>query len=222
MVRINVSRFKATLTWLFFVTEDISSEQHPLDLCTKRSNPFGLALTNNNIASFCSQVEGMQKEHQKSRHSRNSNTNVNGHNKTIWSPASSCEEENEQKLTTTLGLLAAASRASAAAAAHGMTPSGSTLSCPTCQRKFLSPSKLQVHCKKVHGSLGGPGDEDESVKSSSATSSTTATTTSTSTSGRRERIFKVSKLFSSPSLKANVYHIFMVICFIRRWHATKT
>lgn len=82
--------------------EESISEPHPLDLCTKRS----LMMTNNN------------------RYPGSTKPSAKG----IWSPASSCEEENEQKSSFSDG----------------------SLSCDTCQRRFVSPTKLEVHCRKVH------------------------------------------------------------------------
>jgi hypothetical protein len=117
------------------------TEQHPLDLCTKKS-PFSFLLTNNN--SYCT-----------------SNSNKTSSSKSIWSPASSCEEENEQR---SLRL---------------DSPTSDGLYCQTCQRQFTSPTKLEVHCRKVHH-LGGGGGGTKIPSPSSG--------------GRKERIFKVRKI----------------------------
>lgn len=94
----------------------------PLDLCTKKLPD----LTNNNSTKISSAASSSSKA--------------------IWSPASSCEEENEQK---------------------------NSLHCQSCQRSFSSPTKLEVHLRKVHTSATHP--QLHSPKSSS----------------RKERIFKV-------------------------------
>ena len=96
-----------------------SEDPFPLDLCTKKSPD----LTNNNTKI---------------------RTGAGTSSKTgIWSPASSCEEENEQR---------------------------NTLHCQSCQRSFSSPTKLEVHLRKVH---------------------TTPNNHSPKNSSRKERIFKV-------------------------------
>ena len=60
---------------------------------------------------------------------------VNNNNKTsvktIWSPASSCEEENEMRASSGNG-------------------NNQALVCHTCHRQFGSPIKLELHYRKVH------------------------------------------------------------------------
>ena len=81
-------------------TVAILEDPYPLDLCTtKKSEPD---VTNNNNTTLSKAASS---------------------SKAIWSPASSCEEENEQK---------------------------NTLHCQSCQRSFSSPTKLEVHLRKVH------------------------------------------------------------------------
>lgn len=139
--------------------EPTSVDQHPLDLCTKRpssalfptspsspmtsahsSPPFGLMMNNNVLKT----------------------TGDTHTSKSIWSPASSCEEENEQR-----------SVVSGTPQNNNATSGSNGLACTTCQRRFMSPSKLEVHCRKVHQI------QDKSVA-----------TTTTSSGGRKERIFK--------------------------------
>ena len=76
--------------------------------------------------------------------------NNNKTNKTIWSPASSCEEENEMKA------------------------SGNGLACHTCQRHFGSPTKLELHYRKVHNHPASSSEPSAASKAS-----------------RKERVFKV-------------------------------
>ena len=77
--------------------------------------------------------------------------NNNKTNKTIWSPASSCEEENEMKMA-----------------------SGNGLACHTCQRHFGSPTKLELHYRKVHNHPASSSEPSVASKAS-----------------RKERVFKV-------------------------------
>ena len=84
--------------------------------------------------------------------------NNNKTNKAIWSPASSCEEENEMK------------------AVVGGATNGFGLACQTCHRQFGSPTKLEIHCRKVH-------HQPQALASETTTTSTKA--------NRRERVFKV-------------------------------
>lgn len=89
------------------------------------------------------------------------NNNVSyksGNTKAIWSPASSCEEENRHQL-----------------------------SCHACQRSFASPTKLELHLKKVH-------PQPNSAKPSAT---------------RKERLFKVLPPFPPFRVRARVtffYH----------------
>ena len=86
----------------------------------------------------------------------NNKTNV----KTIWSPASSCEEENEMR---------------SASSGNGLNP----LVCHTCHRQFGSPTKLELHYRKVHHLTHQTLPSDSSPPGSK--------------SSRKERIFKVKR-----------------------------
>ena len=78
-----------------------------LDLCTKTKK--SVVLTNNNSYEPGSQLLQAQ------------STALASSSKAIWSPASSCEEENRNQL-----------------------------SCAACHRSFGSPTKLELHLRKVH------------------------------------------------------------------------
>lgn len=79
----------------------------PLDLCTKTKK--SVVLTNNNSYEPGSQLLQAQ------------STALASSSKAIWSPASSCEEENRNQL-----------------------------SCAACHRSFGSPTKLELHLRKFH------------------------------------------------------------------------
>jgi len=85
-------------------TEDTISR--PLDLCTTKKS---VVLTNNNSYDGTQLLQA------------STASSSSGSNKAIWSPASSCEEENRNQL-----------------------------SCTACQRSFGSPTKLELHLRKVH------------------------------------------------------------------------
>ena len=118
----------------------------PLDLCTKRPTPS--LLINNNLHNSL--------ETKLRPASRTAST------KAIWSPASSCEEENRHQ----------------------------ELTCFACQRSFNSPTKLELHLRKVHS----PNSSTSGILTGSGSKIGTTTTPSV-TSTRRERIFKVSHFF---------------------------
>ena len=89
----------------FFLAEDTISR--PLDLCTTKKS---VVLTNNNSYDGTQLLQAST-----------ASSSSGGSNKAIWSPASSCEEENRNQL-----------------------------SCTACQRSFGSPTKLELHLRKVH------------------------------------------------------------------------
>jgi len=95
----------------------------PLDLCTTKKS---VVLTNNNS------YDGTQLLQASTASSSSSSS------KAIWSPASSCEEENRNQL-----------------------------SCTACQRSFGSPTKLELHLRKVHPtshhSVGGGSSRKERI-----------------------------------------------------------
>jgi len=86
-------------------TEDTISR--PLDLCTTKKS---VVLTNNNSYDGTQLLQA--------------STASSSSSKAIWSPASSCEEENHRN----------------------------QLNCTACQRSFGSPTKLELHLRKVHPS----------------------------------------------------------------------
>ena len=109
------------MNWASFPAEDTISR--PLDLCTTKKS---VVLTNNNSYDGTQLLQA---------------STASSSSKAIWSPASSCEEENRNQL-----------------------------SCTACQRSFGSPTKLELHLRKVH-----PTSHHSVVGGSS----------------RKERIFKV-------------------------------
>ena len=112
-------------------SEKFDEEPHPLDLCTTNTNK--MLVNNNNKTSVKT---------------------------SIWSPASSCEEENEMRES-----------------GNGNNP----LVCHTCHRQFGSPTKLELHYRKVHHITHQTLASDSSSPGSK--------------SSRKERIFKVKLLF---------------------------
>jgi len=107
-------------------SEKFDEEPHPLDLCTTNTNK--MLVNNNNKTSVKT---------------------------SIWSPASSCEEENEMRES-----------------GNGNNP----LVCHTCHRQFGSPTKLELHYRKVHHITHQTLASDSSSPGSK--------------SSRKERIFK--------------------------------
>ena len=106
----------------FFPAEDTISR--PLDLCTTKKS---VVLTNNNSYDGTQLLQAST-----------ASSSSGGSNKAIWSPASSCEEENRNQL-----------------------------SCTACQRSFGSPTKLELHLRKVHPtshhSVGGGSSRKERI-----------------------------------------------------------
>lgn len=105
----------------FCLIENPSS--HPLDLCTKKDASNVKLLTNNNTKLVSTSMAASSSA------------------KAIWSPASSCEEENRNQV-----------------------------SCTACQRTFASPTKLELHLRKFHTnstSSNKPSNNHTTLSSSS-------------------------------------------------------
>ena len=132
-------------------SEKFDEEPHPLDLCTTNTNK--MLVNNNNKTSVKT---------------------------SIWSPASSCEEENEMRES-----------------GNGNNP----LVCHTCHRQFGSPTKLELHYRKVHHITHQTLASDSSSPGSK--------------SSRKERIFKVKLLFLYGFFRQQ----YSYTSFIWWWHA---
>ena len=132
----------------FFYSLYISAEDtisRPLDLCTTKKQ--SVVLTNNNSYEDTQLLQA----------------STASSSKAIWSPASSCEEENRNQ----------------------------QLCCTACHRSFSSPTKLELHLRKVHAPhhsvvVGG--------------------------SSRKERVFKVFQLSSVPAADAAAHRAPPLLC----------
>ena len=116
----NVSQEVINELCLYSIAEDTISR--PLDLCTTKKS---VVLTNNNSYDGTQLLQA--------------STASSSSSKAIWSPASSCEEENHRN----------------------------QLNCTACQRSFGSPTKLELHLRKVHPtshhSVGGGSSRKERI-----------------------------------------------------------
>ena len=117
-------------------------------MCTKTKK--SVVLTNNNSYEPGSQLLQAQ------------STALASSSKAIWSPASSCEEENRNQL-----------------------------SCAACHRSFGSPTKLELHLRKVHPASSPHQHHHHSAVNVSHHGST----------HRKERLFKVCVLSKISSNK---------------------